>query len=229
MKNNEATIFVFIASIIIGLLLAMNISFEGKSNFLDVKQYDEAYNERTKLYSDLNNLKEEYYNINAKLQKYDNGDEKKYQATVQKELTYNNLMLGKSDVEGPGVKITLDDGDYTSMLQLVHDSDIVRVINDLRNGGAEAVSINGQRIIYDNYGLCAGSNIDLNGMKIIPPFYISAIGNQDVLYNYLTVEQTHLTSLRGREVKVNVEREDNIKILSYNGKIPYNYLSITNK
>ena len=62
MKNNEATIFVFIASIIIGLLIAMNIGFEGKSNFLDVKQYNEAYNERSKLYSELNNLKQQYYN-----------------------------------------------------------------------------------------------------------------------------------------------------------------------
>ena len=74
------------------------------------------------------------------------------------------------------------------MGQLIHDFDIVEVINDLRNAGAEAISVNGERIIYDNYGLCAGSNIDLNGIKIVPPFYISAIGNEDVLYNYLTLE-----------------------------------------
>ena len=88
MKNNEATIFVFIASIIIGLLIAMNIGFEGKNNFLDVKQYDEAYNERTKLYSELNNLKQQYYNANSKLQKYDSGDVKKYKVLeeIQKEV-----------------------------------------------------------------------------------------------------------------------------------------------
>ena len=163
MKNNEATIFVFIASIIIGLLIAMNIGFEGENNFLDVKQYNEAYNERNKLYSELNNLKEQYYNINSKLQKYDHGDEKKYEVLdeIQKEVNYNNLILGKSDVEGQGVKITLEDGtsnfdEYPSIGQLIHDFDIVQVINDLRSAGAEAISINGQRIIYDNYGLCAG-------------------------------------------------------------------------
>ena len=163
MKNNEATIFVFIASIIIGLLIAMNIGFEGKNNFLDVKQYDEAYNERTKLYSELNNLKEQYYNTNSKLKKYDSGDVKKYEVLeeIQKEVSYNNIILGKSDVEGQGVKITLEDGtnnfdEYPSMAQLIHDADIVKVINDLRNAGAEAISVNGQRIIYDNYGLCAG-------------------------------------------------------------------------
>ena len=82
MKNNEATIFVFIASVIVGLLIAMNIGFDGKTNFLDVKQYDEAYSERTKLYTELNNLKQQYFNINSKLQKYDSGDQKKYQVLV---------------------------------------------------------------------------------------------------------------------------------------------------
>jgi len=232
MKNNEATIFVFIASIIIGLLIAMNIGFQGKNSFLDVTQYDEAYNERTKLYSELNDLKEQYYNVNAKLKKYNSGDEKKYEVSeeIKKEVSYNNLILGKSDVEGVGVKITLDDADnYLNSSQLIHDADIVQVINDLRNAGAEAISVNGTRIIYNNYGLCAGSNIDLNGIKIVTPFYISAIGNQDVLFNYLTLEQTHLAALKGRVVKVKVVKADNIKILAYDGKIAYKYMSLTSE
>ena len=161
MKNNEATIFVFIASIIIGLLIAMNIGFEGKSNFLDVKQYNVAYNERSKLYSELNNLKQQYYNISTKFKKYDSGDEKKYKVLeeIQKEVNENNIILGKTDVQGQGVKITLEDGfstidEYLSSAQLIHDADIVQVINELRNAGAEAISVNGQRIIYDNYALC---------------------------------------------------------------------------
>ena len=214
MKNNEATIFVFIASIIIGLLISMNIGFQGKNNFLDVKQYDEAYNERIKLYSELNSLKEQYYTTNAKLAKYNSGDEEKIQVAkeIKKEISGNNLLLGKSDVDGPGVKITLEDGtdnfdDYPTMDKLIHDNDIVQVINDLRNAGAEAISVNGQRVVYNNYGLCAGSNIDLNGVKIVTPFYITAIGNEDVLYNYLTHEQTYITQLKSRDVHVKVVKE----------------------
>jgi len=236
MKNNEATIFVFIASIIVGLLIAMNIGFSGKNNFLDVKQYDEAYNERIKLYSELNNLKEQYYNANAKLSKYNQGDEKANEVTkeIKQEISDNNILLGKSDVEGPGVKITLDDGissfdQYSSMDQLIHDADIVQVINDLRNAGAEAISVNGQRVVYNNYGLCAGSNIDLNGVKIVTPFYITAIGNVDVLYNYLTLEQTHITALKSRDVRVNIAKQNKIKILSYNGEFSYKFMSLTNK
>jgi uncharacterized protein YlxW (UPF0749 family) len=234
MKNNEATIFVFIASIIVGLLISMNIGFEGKNDFLDVKQYNEAYNERNELYSELNNLKQQYYNTNSKLQKYDNSDEKKYEVLeeIQKEISYNNLILGKSDIEGQGVKITLDDGIYDNDFPsrtFVHNSDIFNVINDLKNAGAEAISVNGYRVVYDNYALCVGAPVDLNGIKIVRPFYISAIGNKDVIYNYLTLEETHIKTLKLRDVSVDIVKADKIKILAYTGKFTYKYMSNTNK
>jgi len=234
MKNNEATIFVFIASIIIGLLIAMNIGFEGKDNFLDVKQYNEAYNERSKLYSEVNNLKQQYYSASSKLKKYDSGDEKKFKVLdeIQNEVSSNNIILGKSDVKGPGVKIILEDGtsfDEFSSSLLIHDADIVEMINDLRNAGAEAISINGHRIIYDNYALCVGSPIALNGIKIVPPFYIDAIGNEDVLYNYLTIEPTHIKKLKFRQVKVSIVKADDIKILAYTGDFKYKYMNSTNE
>ncbi|MBU3159000.1 DUF881 domain-containing protein [Clostridium frigoris] len=236
MKNNEATIFVFIASIIIGILISMNIGFNGKSNFLDVKQYDQAYNERTKLYSELNSLKQQYYSTSVKLKKYDTGDEKTLQVSkeIKKEVVNNNLIIGKSDVHGQGVKITLEDGadsfdENVTMNQLIHDSDIVQVINDLKNAGAEAISVNGIRVVYNNWGLCYGSSIDLNGVKIVTPFYISAIGNKDVMYNYLTLEQTHTSLLQSSDVKINIAKSDNIKIYAYNGEFVYKYMSLENK
>lgn len=235
MKNNEATIFVFIASIIVGLLIAMNVGFEGKNNILDVKQYNEAYNERTKLYSEVSNLKEQYYNINQKLKKYESGyyetDEVKKQ--IKEEVNNNNIILGKSDVEGPGVKITLDDAETYDPEggsgQLIHDVDVVQVLNDLKNAGAEAISVNGERIVFNNYGFCGGPYIELNGIKIVAPFYISAIGNVDALYNYLTIEQTYTTGLKGRNVRVNVAKIDKIKMMEYNGIIGYNYMGLAKK
>ncbi|MGH4050420.1 MAG: DUF881 domain-containing protein [Clostridium sp.] len=232
MKNNEATIFVFIASVIVGLLIAMNIGFEGKSNLLDAGQYDVAYNERSKLYSDLNNLNDEYDKINQKLNKYESGyaetDQVKKQ--MEEEVNNNNIILGSTDVEGPGIKITLDDADEVgSTFQLIHDVDILGVLNDLRNAGAEAISVNGERVVASNYGYCGGPYINLNGIKIVSPFYIKAIGNQDTLYNYLTLENTRITSLKGREVKVNVTKVGKIRILSYTGTLGYKYMSLIKK
>lgn len=233
MKNNEATIFVFIASIIIGLLISMNLGFEGKVNFLDVKQYNEAYNERSKLYLELNNLQHEYYNINSKFKNYDNSYNKdsKILEEIKKEVVYNNQILGKSDLKGPGVIVTLDDGIaptsdyYDNMRVTVHDTDIERVINDLRNAGAEAIEVNGNRVTYNNYVICLGVPIILSGIKIPAPFYISAIGNQDLLYNYLNQEQSHVISLKLREVEVNIEKSDKIEILSYTGEFKHLFMA----
>ncbi|MEK6263303.1 MAG: DUF881 domain-containing protein [Clostridium sp.] len=233
MKNNEATIFVFIASIIIGLLIAMNLGFKGENNFLDVKQFNEAYDERSKLYSELNKLQKQYYNSNLKFKNYDNSYDKDSEILeeIQKEVNYNNLILGKTDVEGEGVVVTLDDGIaptsdyYDRMRVLIHNTDIERVINDLRNAGAEAIEVNGNRVTYNNNVICVGVPIIINGIKIPAPYYISAIGNQDLLYNYLNKEQSHIIFLRLRETKVNIVKEDNIKILGYTGKFKYQYMS----
>ncbi|MBK5241276.1 DUF881 domain-containing protein [Clostridium sp.] len=232
MKNNEATIFVFIASIIIGLLISMNLGFEGEINFLDVKQYNEAYNERSKLYLELNNLQHEYFSINSRFKKYDtsyNADSKILEE-IQKEVIYNNQILGKSDLEGPGVIVTLDDGialtsSYDdNMLVTVHNIDIERVINDLRNAGAEATEVNGIRVTYNNSVICVGVPIIFSGIKIPAPFYISAIGNQDLMYNYLNKEQSHIMSLRLREIEVSIEKKEKIKILSYTGEFKHEYV-----
>ena len=236
MKDNKGNIFIFIASIIIGLLIAIDIGFEGYNSFFDIKQYVVAYKDRSKLYSELNILDYKYANAFSKLQAFENGNDNKNDLIkkVQKQITFNNLILGRNDVEGQGVKIKLEDGTndidvYPSTGRLIHDYDIVQIINDLWNAGSEAISVNGQRIVYDNYGLCDGATINLNGIKIVPPFYISAIGNQGLLYNYLTLEQTHVELLKLNESKINIIKMDNIKILAYTGDFKYNYIGLRYK
>lgn len=78
MQTNEATIFLFIASIIVGLLISMNIDL-GKSNaFLDVKQYEIAYNERGDLQRDISNLQGELNELNKKIKKYEYNSQNTY-------------------------------------------------------------------------------------------------------------------------------------------------------
>ena len=71
-------------------------------------------------------------------------------------------MLGLTDVTGPGVIVTLSDSkkDIASSLNpsqlLVHDLDVLSVINELKNAGAEAISINDQRIVPTTGIICGG-------------------------------------------------------------------------
>ena len=78
-------------------------------------------------------------------------------------------ILGMTDVTGPGVIITLSDSkkDANSVLNpnelLVHDGDVLSVINELKNAGAEAISINDQRIVPTTSISCGGNIIEING------------------------------------------------------------------
>ncbi|OFI07555.1 hypothetical protein CLOACE_01590 [Clostridium acetireducens DSM 10703] len=237
MKNNEANAFVFIASVILGILIAMNISFNKshKRVVLSAKQYQEAYNQRNKLHNDISDLIEEYKKNESKIKKYKNSN-KNYEEIMQEinsEVSINNLILGVTDVTGPGIKIVLEDAsvefvndpfEYKS--RLIHDRDIIQVINDLKNAGAEALSINDQRIINSTEVYCNGPFLRVNGVKIVAPFYIYAIGNAETMKNYMLSNENYLKGMIIRKINVSITEENNIVIPAYNGKMLHKYLKL---
>lgn len=232
MQTNEANIFLFIASIIIGLLIAMNMDLGKGAMLLDVEQYEVAYSERNKLQGEISGLQKEYLELQNKVNGFDTNS--KNQNDVLKEITdelkRNRIILGSVPVIGEGIKITLNDapevmfgGDYTNSM-LVHDKDLVRVINDLRNAGAEAIAINDHRIVFNSAGLCWGTTIDFDGIKVIAPFYITAIGNKNVLENFLETQENQVKQLKMRKCYVEVESLSELIIPAYNGSLENKYL-----
>lgn len=226
MKNNEANTFVFIASVIIGILISMNVSFSRSSEMviLSAKQYQDAYNQKNKLYNDILGLLEQYDKYSSKLEKYKNNEQSQEQVTagIAEELRENEMVLGKTAVEGQGIKINLNDAStedvenaFDYQLRLVHNTDIIQVLNDLRNAGAEAISINGQRIVDSSEVYCSGPFLRVNGVKIAAEFSIYAIGNKEVLYNYMMSNENYIKTLMVRKIKVKVEQSDKIQIPAY--------------
>ena len=104
---------------------------------------------------------------------------------------------GLSPVSGPGVTITLDDapkqaldaaGDDLSVVSdlLVHQQDIQAVVNALWAGGAEAMTIQGQRVVSTTGIKCVGNVVILHGVPYSPPYRISAIGPTDEMLASVT-------------------------------------------
>ncbi|HBC95228.1 MAG TPA: division initiation protein [Clostridium sp.] len=230
MKSNEANIFVFIASVIIGILISMNISFtKGSTNkrvILSAKQYQDAYNYKNRLQSQISDLSEQYSENYDKLKKYEDNEQNKTQVVseINQELNKNNIELGKVAVEGQGIKIFLNDAAmedgldaFQYQMRLVHNTDVIQVINDLKNAGAEAISINGHRMVDVSEVYCSGPFLRVNGVKIASPFSIYAIGNKDVLYNYMMSNENYLKILMTRKIVVKVTKEKSITIPAYNG------------
>jgi uncharacterized protein YlxW (UPF0749 family) len=96
---------------------------------------------------------------------------------------------GLSPVTGSGVSITLSDAprdliDKTTHdpnLMVVHQQDIQAVVNALWQGGAEAVTIQGQRIVSTTGIKCSGSTVQLQGVPYPQPYVIRAVGDQSAL------------------------------------------------
>lgn len=138
------------------------------------------------------------------------------------ELNKLNTIIGLTKVEGEGIQITLSDGEppENSLMisdYLVHDYDLIFVVNALFNAGADAVSINGVRIVSTTGITCAGNIIKINDEKVGSPFKIKAIGLQDLLYGQLKMPGGYLDNLKKAGVNVEISKKDSITIDKYTG------------
>ncbi|HEY5562586.1 MAG TPA: DUF881 domain-containing protein [Clostridiaceae bacterium] len=237
MRNNEANIFIFVASIIIGILISMNISFDNSKKatvYLDAKQYQDSYNQRNIIYSDLDNLKTQYASLQKKITNYVMVDKSKEDVVkeIENEIDQNKFLLGLTAVSGPGVRITMNDAEITdfndpgAINALVHNFDIYFLINDLKNAGAEAISINGQRIVDSSEVYCFHEYLRINGQKLWAPFVIEAIGNQTNIKSYLYQLDKEIPYMEGRGISVLYEVPDKVIIPPYAGDLPNTYLKV---
>ena len=146
------------------------------------------------------------------------------------ELKENNLLLGLSEMNGEGIIITLDDnrniqGDELNISQyLVHEEDLLQVVNELFNAGAEAISINGHRVVNSTAILCDGNIIRVNGKVITVPITIKAISSK-AIYNTLIRPRGYLQLMADEGVDVKIERSDKITIPKYDGVYNYSHLT----
>lgn len=195
--------------------------------------------EQSELKSEILRISEKYDNLTEELDQLEKKLEAERQnatsnnselAILEENIKEKNLALGLTEVTGTGVEIILDDGDtpLTSNLfintsdLLVHDGDLINVVNELFNADAEAISINGQRIVSTTAIECDGNVIKINGTKMGAPFEITAIGYPEYLAGISRPGGT-LELLESRGVKVSITKENSIKIPKYSGTIKFNY------
>lgn len=95
---------------------------------------------------------------------------------------------GATPVKGPAVKVVLDDAPLSVKppgvaddLLIVHEQDIQMVVNLFWAAGAEAMTVQGQRVISTTGIKCVGNSVVLHGVPYSPPYEITAIGDPDAL------------------------------------------------
>lgn len=132
------------------------------------------------------------------------------------------LYAGLSDVKGDGIIVTLNDAIEKDPLfegaNLLHDKDIYTVVNELKRGGAQAISINNERIISTTEIMCAGPTIRANRNRYAVPFEIKAIGDPKRLYATF-IESEIYTEMKWANKRVEIKKANDIKIAKYSGNV----------
>ncbi|HOJ09003.1 MAG TPA: DUF881 domain-containing protein [Clostridiales bacterium] len=128
------------------------------------------------------------------------------------------LKAGFTDVEGPGLVIKLDDAPSKKsddpLLSIIHDADIQIILNELKKAGAQAISINGERIVATSEQLCAGPTIRINKEVYSVPYRINVIGPPDDLYYSLMMSE-RVILMRKQGIRITVGRSNKVLVEQY--------------
>lgn len=169
-------------------------------------------------------LEEKYQDTTARIEEYQTKIETNQEASelLSAELEQSNMILGKSAVEGEGVTITLKD---TEEANVTYDM-LLELINTLVYGGAEAISINDQRIInMTDLAAPTGDAILINANSrthISSPYVIKTIGNKTTLQSNLNSTDGFINKYNKR-IDISLAESNNIEILPYNGEMNLEY------
>ena len=127
---------------------------------------------------------------------------------LDQELEQTNLLLGKTDVVGNGVIVTLTDNDA----QTISADDLLVLVNELRLAGAEAISINDKRIVNMSEIVAVGDNTE----RVTSPYVVKAIGDQTYLFSALSLKNSgFIDTHTSNGETVELVQQNNITIPAY--------------
>lgn len=180
--------------LVLGFILSYSYSLSqasGGADFTATSQFEEEERIREELIEQQERnktLREEMQLKQSELQEFESsfldGEDVYSEMAVEAEML--RRYVGMMPVEGEGLKVILEDGDYG--LQdvnpndyIVHESHVFQVIHEMYISGAEAIAVNGQRIHSNSTIICTGPVIEVDGVQYPAPFVIEGIGNPEVL------------------------------------------------
>jgi len=224
LKNRDDIFMAIIVLLITTILVAMmSVQFktidETDVAEIETMQESELRTEIASWKTKYSQIEEQINNNKQKTIDYQDKIDTNQQAgeLLNNEVLEKNMMSGRIATKGEGVVVTLQDGPDG----IVESEDLLELINELRYAGAEAISVNEQRIIFDSYIVSVGSKyISLDGARVLSPYTVKAIGNQSYLSSTLNLKNSgYVDRYNSSGKKVSVTLNSEILIPAYKGEI----------
>lgn len=221
MKNRHFSFALTIICILLGAIIGVQYNTVKKQRSATENQrLSELTSTLKEVQSENERLLVKIKEQNETIQDYQSGlNYKASLETLQKENNDLRAFAGLTEMSGAGLTVTMNDSSMKkgsdSNAYLVHAEDILAVINELNVAGAEAISINGQRIIGRSSVTCAGSIVMINGKRVAAPFVFSAIGDGDILQSALIFPGGVVDNLSPWGIEINMRKEESITVPAY--------------
>jgi len=216
-----------LSCLILSTVMFMQFKVVNQTDITSIENMRES-----ELRAELSNWKEKYEDVNTRYEEVEKNI-KEYQGQektdnekaklLQTELEQINLELGKTDVIGQGITITLKETKSTDTA--ITADDLLVIVNSLKLAGAEAISINEERVINTTDIVeINNSFIKINGQRILAPYIIKAIGEPNYLESSLLGNGGYVDELRKNGYEVSIEKGSKINIKKYEDELNSKYM-----
>ena len=209
----------FICSIILGILISLQFKVLNIANngMTTSKKGQELSIELKRLKKEEEELNIEIKSIKDNIDRY---KKSKGNSALKEELKEYETLAGYNSVEGEGIEIIIEDNEVSQSgySNMVYNYDLfLSMINKLNSAQANAISINGERIVNESYFTIKQDKLYLNNTMIEEPFIIKAIGNSDTLASAIQIKYGIVWEMeKYYNVKVDVQKKKDIKVNGYN-------------
>lgn len=227
MKMDVTKASIGLVSVAIGFMLSVQLGANSHSSSnIPFKQWSNQEALLESLQKDNDNLLNEAIILRNELALQSSDEQSK---ELNDKLAKVNIAAGFTSVMGSRIVITLDDNPDPLRIgedpndYIIHDKNLLFLINDLRCSGAEAISINDQRIIASSAIRCAGPTILVNTSRVTPPFEIKAIGNPEILESSIRTAGSEIQIMQARGIKTGIKKSSKVVIPALSEILTYHY------
>lgn len=228
MEKGKVTISIVIFLVTTMLVSLIFIQFRTveKTNSLGIEDMreDELRQEMLRWKAQVKEVEEKLDANNQKINEYTNTIQNNEQssALLDNELKEYNMLIGKTNVSGEGVVLTLTDNEYLTYSA----SNLISLVNELKYAGAEAISINNQRVVNTTDIVSINSRyILINGEKVSSPYEIKAIGNRNDFNTILNFQNGgFIPTYKNRGYTIEMSLRSGIIINGYDKQMTLKYM-----
>ncbi len=232
-KNSWQT-YIALASMILGIIMTLQFRTQAQAGFPMFSQRSDMIKMVHELEAQRDKMERDLADKKKSLEEFERsaGSSEDVLKAMRNQLEVMRTEAGYTEVAGPGIVVEMADSPKRPSPKddpfyfIVHDVDLSTLVNELWASGAEAISINDQRIVTTTSIRCVGPTVLINSVRMASPYKVNAIGPAKDMDGALRTPggfMDYMAPALQQGVKVKISRFDSIEVPSFKGSMIQRY------